>query len=93
MALSAYYGAIENDEERFKVCAFSTTTFRLLLNSVTPRYWTQHSRKAVRSGIQLISMAITRIYSGNGASWPFYYRTYAELMEFLLQVQKDGEPR
>jgi len=73
MALSAYYGAIENDEERFKVCALflDSLLFRLLLDSVTLRYWTQRSKKAVRSGIQLISMAIMRICSGNGASWPF----------------------
>jgi hypothetical protein len=61
MALSAFYGAVENDEERFKVCAFFLIIyFRLFLNSITLRYWTQHSKKAARSGIQLISMAITR---------------------------------
>ena len=47
MALSAYYGAIENDEERFKVCAL---LFILYLSFVAERRNTQVLDAALEEG-------------------------------------------
>ena len=47
MALSAYYGAIENDEERFKVCAL---LFILYLSFIAKRRNTQVLDAALEEG-------------------------------------------
>ena len=94
MALSAFYGAIENDEERFKVCALFLNFY---FSFVAERRNTQVLDAALEEGCTFWDSA--DVYGDNEdllGKWCFlaiYHRTYEELMEFALQVQKDGEPR
>jgi aryl-alcohol dehydrogenase-like predicted oxidoreductase len=68
MGISAFYGEVESDEDRFKVCAgpFNNWDFNF------PRYSTLPTPLDALSGTRLTSTPTQRCSSGNGSSAPNY---------------------
>lgn len=67
MGISSFYGAVESDEERFKVCHPEHQHGAEPNQSILYRFWTPHMREGATTGILRTYMVIPKSSLGNGA--------------------------